>query len=82
MERLKFQSAERGFVPGLLPTVTLQEQRVTTKRKSSSLLNVIYRVKSFKHHKIRHDQKLAIFCLKDLHFQGTIFKFRVKASAN
>lgn len=28
MERLKFQSAERGFVPGLLAIVTLQEQRV------------------------------------------------------
>lgn len=54
-------------------------------RKKNSLLNVTYREKSFKLHKIRHDQKLAIsisFCLKNLNFQGEISKFRVKASVN
>lgn len=68
MERLTFQ---RGFVSGLLPIESLQEQSVITEKNNNSLLNVTHRVKSFKLHKIRHDQKLAIsilFCLKKFEF--------------
>lgn len=85
MERLNFQSEKRVFVPELLPIGSVQEQRVITKRKNNSLLNVIHRVKSFKLHRNRLDEKLSIsisFCLKNLNFQGATYKFRVKASVN